>query len=49
MQVLKYDYYHMQNVIFGENIQFDTISDGIEKLEKEMNSIRQNEGNTYEI
>lgn len=37
MQVLKDDYEHMQNMIFGENISFDTILDGIEKLEKEIN------------
>jgi len=39
MQVLKDDYEHMQNMIFGEKIPFDTILDGIEKLEKEMNEI----------
>ena len=38
LQVLKDDYEHMQNMIFGEKIPFDTILDGIEKLEKEMNS-----------
>ena len=37
LQVLKDDYDHMQNMIFGEKIPFDTILDGIEKLEKEMN------------
>ena len=37
LQVLKDDYEHMQNMIFGEKIPFDTILDGIEKLEKEMN------------
>lgn len=39
LQVLKDDYEHMQNMIFGEKIPFDTILDGIEKLEKEMNEI----------
>ncbi len=29
----------MQNMIFGEKIPFDTILDGIAKLEKEMNSL----------
>lgn len=38
LQVLKDDYDHMQNMIFGEKIPFDTILDGIAKLEKEMNS-----------
>ena len=38
LQVLKDDYEHMQNMIFGEKIPFDTILDGIEQLEKEMNS-----------
>lgn len=38
LQVLKDDYDHMQNMIFGEKIPFDTILDGIEKLEKEMNA-----------
>ena len=37
MQALRDDYEHMQNMIFGENIPFDTILDGIEKLEKEIN------------
>ena len=37
LQVLKDDYEHMQNMIFGEKIPFDTIFDGIAKLEKEMN------------
>ena len=37
LQVLKDDYEHMQNMIFGEKIPFDTILDGIAKLEKEMN------------
>ena len=37
LQVLKDDYEHMQNMIFGEKIPFDIILDGIEKLEKEMN------------
>ena len=36
LQVLKDDYDHMQNMIFGEKIPFDTIFDGIEKLEKEI-------------
>ena len=39
LQVLKDDYEHMQNMIFGEKIRFDTILEGIEKLEKEMNEI----------
>lgn len=37
MQVLSDDYQHMQNMIFGKKIPFDTILDGIEKLENEMN------------
>ena len=37
LQVLKDDYEHMQNMIYGKTIPFDTILDGIEKLEKEMN------------
>lgn len=37
LQVLKDDYAHMQNMIFGEKIPFNTILNGIEKLEKEMN------------
>ena len=41
LQVLKDDYEHMQNMIFGEKIPFDTILDGIKKLEKEMNLICQ--------
>ena len=32
---LRDDYEHMQNMIFGEKIPFDTILDGIAKLEKE--------------
>ena len=28
----------MKNIIFGEKILFDTILDGIEKLEKEKNT-----------
>ena len=36
---LKDDYDHMQTMIFGEKIPFDTILDGIAKLEKEMNEI----------
>ena len=40
LQVLKDDYDHMQNMIFGKKIPFDTILDGIEKLEKEMNSMQ---------
>lgn len=39
LQVLKEDYKHMQNMIFGEKIPFDTILDCIAKLEKEMNEI----------
>lgn len=37
LQVLKDDYDHMQNMIFGEKVPFDTILDGIEELEKEVN------------
>ena len=39
LQFLKDDYDHMQNMIFGEKIPFNTILDGIEKLEKAMNHI----------
>jgi len=39
MQALKDDYEHMQNMIFGEKIPFEAILNGIEKLEKEINSI----------
>ncbi len=39
MQVLKDDYEHMQNMIFGKKIPFDKILDGIEKLEKEINTL----------
>ena len=38
LQVLKDDYEHMQNMIYGKKIPFDTILDGIESLEKEMNN-----------
>ena len=40
MQVLKDDYNHMQNMIFGKKYDFDTILNGIEKLEKEINSLQ---------
>lgn len=39
LQVLKNDYEHMQNMIFGEKISFDIILEGIEKLEREINSL----------
>lgn len=39
MQILKDDYQHMQNMIFGKKIPFDTILDGIAKLEEEMNAL----------
>ncbi|WP_337398872.1 nucleotidyl transferase AbiEii/AbiGii toxin family protein [Congzhengia sp.] len=39
LQVLKDDYEHMQNMIFGKKIPFDTILEGIENLGKEMNSL----------
>lgn len=34
------DYEHMQNMIFGEKIEFDVILDGISKLEDEINKHR---------
>lgn len=37
MQVLRNDYEHMQNMIFGNKPDFDLILDGIRKLEKEIN------------
>ena len=37
LQDLKNDYEHMQNMIYGKKIPFDTILKGIELLEKEMN------------
>ncbi len=39
LQVLKDDYEHIQNMIYGKKIPFDTILDGIAALEKEMNKI----------
>lgn len=37
MQSLRDDYEHMQNMIYGEKIEFDMILSGIEELENEMN------------
>ena len=37
LQVLKDDYEHMQNMIFGDKIPFDMILEGFGELEKEMN------------
>jgi hypothetical protein len=34
------DYEHMQNMIFGEKIDFDVILDGISELEDEINKQR---------
>ena len=39
LQVLKDDYEHMQNMIFGKKIPFDTILEEIADLEKKMNSL----------
>ena len=39
LQVLKDDYEHMQNMIFGKKIKFDTILEEIADLEKKMNSL----------
>ncbi|MFI3326649.1 MAG: nucleotidyl transferase AbiEii/AbiGii toxin family protein [Clostridia bacterium] len=39
LQVLKDDYLHMQNMIFGHKPSFDAIITELEKLEKEMNQI----------
>lgn len=39
LQVLKDDYEHMQNMIFGNKPDFDIILKGIEQLEKEINKI----------
>lgn len=36
---LRDDYDHMQNMIFGEKPEFETILQGIEQLEREMNSL----------
>ncbi len=40
IQVLKDDYKHMQNMIYGNKPDFDTIIKSIEQLEKEINSIK---------
>ena len=40
LQVLKDDYEHMQNMIFGDKISFNAILNGIETLEKEMNTLQ---------
>ena len=39
MQALRDDYEHMQNMIFGQNIAFDTVLADIKKLEKEINTL----------
>lgn len=39
LQILKDDYEHMQNIIFGDKPDFDIILKGIEQLEKEINEI----------
>ena len=39
LQVLKEDYDHMQNMIFGDKPDFEVILKGIEQLEKEINEI----------
>ena len=39
LQVLKDDYEHMQNMIFGKKIPFDTILEEIADLEKKMNEL----------
>ena len=36
---LRDDYEHMQNMIFGDKPDFDTILEGIKQLEKEINEI----------
>lgn len=39
LKILKADYEHMQNMIFGIKPDFDSILDRIEKLEKEINAL----------
>ena len=39
LQVLRDDYNHMQNMIFGDKPNFDVILQGIEQLEKEINAL----------
>lgn len=42
IQKLREDYEHMQNMIFGDKPEFDTVLQVIEKLENEINTIEEN-------
>ena len=42
VQKLREDYEHMQNMIFGDKPEFDTVLQVIEKLENEINTIEEN-------
>ena len=42
IQKLREDYEHMQNMIFGDKPEFDTVLQVIEKLKNEINTIEEN-------